>query len=95
MIDLSTQFKLIIFSFIFGFIFSLLLEILNNKIKKFSAFVEILISFVFIVVMVLIYFVGINKISNAVFHIYSIFSIILGFVTYNVLLYMIANNNKK
>ena len=95
MIDLSTQLKLIIFSFIFGFLFSLLLEMLNNKIKKCSVFIEILTSFVFIVIMTFIYFIGIEKISNAIFHIYSILSIILGFITYNLILCMIANNNKK
>ena len=95
MIDLSTQFKLIIFSFIFGFMFSVMLELFNKKIKKYSIILEIILSFIFIIIMTYIYFIGIQKIGNAIFHIYSILSIIIGFVIYNIILKIIANNNKK
>lgn len=95
MIDLTLQFKLIIFSFIFGFMFSSLLESFNKIIKKYSTFVEVLLSFLLIVSMTFIYFIGINKIGNAIFHIYSILSIVVGFVLYDILIKIIANNNKK
>lgn len=95
MINLTLQFKLIIFSFIFGFLFSAILEGFNKKIKKYSMFIEILLSFLLIVFMTIVYFVGIQKICNAIFHIYSIISIIIGFVLYDVLINIIANNNKK
>lgn len=95
MIDLTLQFKLIIFSFIFGFMFSVTLEVFNKKIKKYSAFIEILLSFLFIAFMTIIYFIGIQKICNAIFHIYSILSIIVGFIFYDILIKIIANNNKK
>lgn len=95
MIALSLQFKLIIFSFIFGFMFSVILEVFNKKIKKYSTIVEILLSFIFIIIMTYIYFIGIQKIGNAIFHIYSVLSIIIGFVIYNIILKIIANNNKK
>lgn len=95
MIDLNIQFKLIVFSFIFGFMFSASLEGFNKIIKKYSVFIEILLSFLFIIFMTFVYFIGIQKISNAIFHIYSILSIILGFVLYDVIIKTIANNNKK
>ena len=95
MIDLTIQFKLIIFSFIFGFLFSLLLENFNKLIKKQNVFIEILLSFIFVAFMTYIYFIGIQKIGNAIFHIYSIISIIIGFILYDILIKIIANNNNK
>ena len=95
MIDLTIQFKLIIFSFIFGFLFSLLLENFNKLIKKQNVFIEILLSFIFVAFMTCIYFIGIQKIGNAIFHIYSIISIIIGFILYDILIKIIANNNNK
>ena len=95
MIDLTLQFKLIIFSFIFGFMFSFFLEEFNKIIKKHSIVIELLLSFIFIVIMTFIYFIGIQKIGNAIFHIYSILRIIVGFVVYDIIIKIIANNNKK
>ena len=95
MIELTLQFKLIIFSFIFGFLFSASLEGFNKIIKKYNTVVEILFSFLFILFMTFIYFIGIQKIGNAIFHIYSILSIVVGFFIYDVLIKIIANNNKK
>jgi hypothetical protein len=95
MIDLTIQFRLIIFSFIYGFMFSCLLEIFNKQIKKYSKIVEIILSFILIVFMTIIYYVGINKIGNAIFHIYSIISVIIGFVVYDILIKIIANTPKK
>ena len=95
MIDLAIQFKLIIFSFIFGFIFSFTLDVFNPKVKRYSKFLEITFSFLLVLFMSFIYFIGIQKIGNAIFHMYSIMSIIIGFVVYNVLIKIIANNNKK
>lgn len=95
MIDLSLQFKLIIFSFIFGFMFSVTLDIFNKKIKKYPTFVEIILSFLLILFMTIIYFVGIQKIGYAIFHIYSIISIIVGFFLYDIIIKVIANPPKK
>ena len=75
--------------------FSFLLDIFNPKIKKYSKILEILFSFLFIAFMAIIYYLGIKKIGNAIFHVYSIFNIILGYITYNLLIKLIANNNKK
>ena len=95
MIDLDIQFKLIIFSFIFGFMFSASINKFNKIIKKYSIFVEFILSFIFIIIMTFIYFIGLNKIGNGIFHIYSILSIVVGFVLYDAIIKIIANNYKK
>lgn len=95
MISLSIQIKLIVFSFIFGFMFSIILDFFNKNIKKLPKAVEILLSFLLISFMSFIYFIGIQKIGNAIFHIYSIISIIIGFCSYDILINLIANTKKK
>jgi len=95
MIDLNIQINLIIFSFIFGFLFSILLEIFNKKIDKCKKNVKLILSFLVVILSTIIYFEGIKKIGNAIFHIYSIITIIVGFISYDLLLRLIANNSKK
>lgn len=95
MIALNIQIKLIIFSFIFGFFFSCFIDILDIKKNKMSNVKQILFSFVLVATMSLIYFLGIQIISNTILHIYSILSIIFGFFIYNIIVKLIANNNKK
>ena len=95
MISLTIQFKLIIFSFIFGFLFSALLEWFNKRIIKFKSYTKFILSFILIAFMTYVYFLGIQKIGNAIFHIYSILTIICGYVLYDIIIKIIANNNKK
>lgn len=95
MIDLQIQIKLIIFSFIFGFLFSAVVEFFNIKIKKCKQYVKIISTFFMVLFSTVIYFEGINKIGNAIFHIYSILTIIIGFISYDLLLRQIENKNKK
>jgi len=95
MIDLNIQINLIIFSFIFGFLFSILLEIFNKKIDKCKKNAKLILSFLVVILSTIIYFEGIKKIGNAIFHIYSIITIIVGFISYDLLLRLIANNSKK
>ena len=95
MIDLEIQIKLIIFSFIFGFLFSVLIEIFNKNINKCKKYVKLILSLLLVFISTLIYFEGINKIGNAIFHIYSIITIVIGFISYDLLLRLIANSNKK
>ena len=84
MISLVLQFKLIFFSFIFGFLFSALLEWFNKKIVNINTYLKLLYSVLLVISMTFIYFVGIQKIGNAIFHIYSIISIVVGFVLYDI-----------
>lgn len=95
MISLNIQLKLIIFSFIFGFLFSIILDYFNNKIKKQSIVIQIILSFLLIGFMAYMYFLGIQKIGYAIFHIYSVLSIIIGFFSYDFIIARIANKTKK
>ena len=90
MIDLQIQFKLIIFSFIFGFLFSCFLDWFNKVTIKFNSYLKFITSLLVIIILTLIYFTGIEKIGYAIFHIYEILSIIIGFVTYDLLIKLIA-----
>ena len=95
MIDLEIQIKLIIFSFIFGFFFSCILEIFNKKTQKYKNYIKLILSMILINVFTIIYFEGIQKIGYGIFHIYSIISIIIGFIFYDLIIRAIANTNKK
>lgn len=95
MIELSIQLKLIIFSFVFGFNFSILLDYFYYIIKNHNKLFSIIISFLLVLLMTIVYFVGISKIGNVTFHFYSILLIIVGFITYDIILKLIANITKK
>lgn len=89
MISLNIQIKIIIFSFIIGFILSIVLDFMYKKRKK------VIYDFIIILLFSIIYYIGIDKICNSVFHIYSILLIIVGFCTYNILVSLIAKQQKK
>ena len=95
MIDLNIQVKLIIFSLIFGFLFSILLDALYIVLKEKNRYFSIILSFLFICFMTIIYFIGIKKIGYVIFHIYSILCIIIGFVCYDLIWNIVANVRKK
>lgn len=82
MISLDIQIISLLFSFFFGFLFSLFLTInrtiIYNKIKviKFAgSFLIVFISFTF-------YFYFLQIIDNSFFHIYHLFMIIFGFISF-------------
>lgn len=95
MIDLNIQIKLIVFSFIFGFFFSVILELFNKKTLNYKNYIKLILSFLLISIFSYIYFHGIQKIGYGIFHIYSIISIIIGFIFYDLIIMLIANSTKK
>ena len=90
MISLDIQFKLIIFSFIFGFLFSAFLDWFNKKTISLKNYLKFIIYLIIIILLTIVYFIGIQKIGYAIFHIYEILSIIIGFVSYDVAIKLIA-----
>ena len=77
--NLETQIKLIIFSFIFGIFFALMIDI-NHKFLYINKKVfKIIFTFFFVLVNVFIYFLILKKINEGILHIYSFICIILGF----------------
>lgn len=95
MIELNIQIKLLIFSLIYGFLFSILLDILYPMIKKLNKLYQIILSFILILLMAVIYFIAIDKIGYIIFHLYSIFAIIIGFVGYDIIIRVIAKRLKR
>lgn len=95
MMNLKTQIILIIFSFFYGFFFSIFLNINYKFIYSSHKIVKFLSSFLIIIVSVLIYFIGIKKINNAILHPYSILMVIIGFFVDICLRRIIAKKLKK
>lgn len=95
MINLSTQLNLIIFSLIYGFMFSIMLDVMYSFTKKIKRIYQIVISFFVVLLMSIIYFVGIDKIGYIIFHVYSILCIIIGFISYDLIIKKLANKYKK
>ena len=95
MISLDIQIKLLVFSLVYGFLFSSFLDILYPLIKKYNKIYQIVLSFFFILLMAIIYFIAIDKIGYIIFHLYSIFAIIIGFVSYDIIIRVIAKNIKR
>ena len=83
MIPLNIQIKSIIYSFIYGCIFSLLLNINYKYIYYSKGIKKILINVFFIIDNVLLYFLILRYINNGIFHFYFLLSIILGFILVN------------
>ena len=95
MIELSLQIKLLTFSLIYGFLFSIILDVLYPIIKKYKKVYQIILSFFLILLMSIIYFIAIDKIGYIIFHLYSIFAIIIGFVSSDIIINIIAKRTKK
>ena len=95
MIELNVQIKLIIFSLIYGFLFSIILDIIYPFIKKRKKVSRLGLSFLLVMLMAIIYFVAIDKIGYVIFHIYSIFAIVVGFVLYDIIIGVIAKKSKR
>ena len=95
MIELNVQIKLIIFSLIYGFLFSIILDIIYPFIKKRKKVSRLGLSFLLVMLMAIVYFVAIDKIGYVIFHIYSIFAIVVGFVLYDIIIGVIAKKSKR
>lgn len=95
MMDLKTQIILIVFSFFYGFIFSIFLNINYKFIYSSKPFIKILSSFLIIIIAVLVYFISIKKINNAILHPYSIIMVIIGFFVDICINRIIAKKTKK
>lgn len=83
MIELSIQIKSIIFSFLYGMFFSVLLNINYKYLYNTKKYIKILMNIIFIIDNVLLYFLILIKINNGIIHYYFVLSIFLGFITIN------------
>lgn len=83
--NLNIQIKLIIFSLIYGFLLSILLNINYKLLHHKNNIIRILSNFIFVFICIYIYFIIIQKICYGIFHIYSILLIITGFIIQNII----------
>ena len=82
---LKIQLKSIIFSFLYGCFFNLLLKINYKYIYYSKGILKILINLFFVIDNTLLYFIILRYINNGIFHFYFLLSIILGFIFVNIL----------
>ena len=84
---LKIQILSLIYSFFFGIIFFLLLEVNYRFLYEGKLVYRIIISFLFVIIISLGYFLGLLKINNGIIHIYFFLSLFTGylvsFVIYN------------
>lgn len=80
MISLALQIKALLFSFLFGFFFAICVIISQKFILSRKKLIRISFTFLFIIVNILIYFIGIKKIDDAFLHPYFILMILTGFI---------------
>ena len=74
---------------------SAFLEWFNKVTYNKKNYIKIVLSFLIVTSFSIIYFIGIQKIGNAILHVYSLISIVVGFIVYDFIIKIIANNNKK
>ena len=77
--NLKIQIISLAFSFLYGVVFSLLVNINYRFLFTKRLFYKIVVTFVFIIDMALLYFIFIKMINNGIIHIYFLLMIILGF----------------
>ena len=91
---ITTQIKTIIFSIIYGIIFSCLIDV-NHKYLTKNKIINIIITFIFIITAVLIYFMSLRKLNNGIFNNYEIICIIIGFIIENLIRSKVEKIRKK
>ena len=77
--NLKIQIISLAFSFLYGVVFSLLVNINYRFLFTKRLFYKIVVTFVFIIDMALLYFIFIKMINNGIIHSYFLLMIILGF----------------
>lgn len=78
--QLNIQINSLIFSFIFGIFFYFLLDIFNKITSKCKLWLRIIVSFCFVLIISLVYFLGLLYINNGYLHIYFLISIAVGYI---------------
>lgn len=79
--DAYTQVYLISLSYLYGAIFYLLAKYNLLITKNLSTFLKYVITFIFIIDIVIIYIYLVYKVNKGIFHIYFLLSMFLGYLT--------------
>lgn len=83
--SLKVQIITLLYSFIYGIVFSILLNLNYKFIYEGKRIFKIIITFIFILDSMLLYFLILKKINYGILHIYEFLAIILGFILENTL----------
>lgn len=78
--DLSLQLQVLIVSFVYGILFSYLIKLQYKFLFNSKLFYKIVITILFVFDNCLLYFLLLRAINNGIFHIYFLFSLILGYL---------------
>ena len=93
---LINQISTIIFSFIYGIIFYILLEINYKYIYCGKTIYKIIVTFLFVMCNTLLYFIILKKINHGIIHIYFLICILTGYILSNfVYKKLIVKKNKQ
>ncbi len=76
--DLDIQIKSLVFSFLFGIYFNILIIFFDRFLYKVRIRFQVINSFIFCIINAIIYFFILKRINNGIIHLYFILSIILG-----------------
>ena len=79
MIELNIQIISLIFSFLYGFLFYILLNLNYRFLTSSNLFVKILSSFLFVLLNTFIYFAILVYINKGYIHMYFLLSILMGY----------------
>lgn len=83
--ELSVQLQVLTVSFVYGILFSYLLKVQYKFLFETKLFYKILMTTLFIFDNCLLYFLILRTINNGIFHIYFLFSLIIGYLFGNYL----------
>lgn len=78
--NINIQIYSLLFSFLYGIIFYILLEINYNILFEGKIIYRIIISFLFVIVLSLVYFLILLKINNGVLHLYFFLLMFTGYL---------------
>ena len=84
--DLVIQLQVLIVSFVYGVLFSYLLKLQYRFLFESKIFYKVLITVLFVFDNCLLYFLILRTINNGIFHLYFLFSLILGYLIGNYLI---------
>lgn len=77
---LKVQILSLLYSFVYGILFFILLEVNYKLLYTGKIIYRIVISFLFIIIASLLYFFGLLKVNNGVIHVYFFISLFTGYL---------------
>lgn len=83
MISLDIQIKSLIFSFLYGVFFSIILNVNYKFVFESKGIKKILINIFFIIDNVLLYFIILRFINNGIIHFYFVLALFMGYICVN------------